>query len=198
MFSTVRFISDLRPQGHDASDVGIEDRSDRENGPLFGRFGAEDSKPFDAHGAGGQQPHWLPDPAGVPVWMDAIPMLKDAGEVPFRGAGLLRAARHFDGQGMLCAGSELIGDLEQMRGEVPLGIAEVGAVQGNVALIEDSVKLQPPSPARRTGMPRRLKMTSINDWAVLVCERRFGSPMMGNRHRFPSAVVEIRKRGSPP
>ena len=52
-------------------------------------------------------------------------------------------ARHLDGEVVLAAGAQGVGDLEGVRGEVALGVAEVGAVEPDVALVEEAVEGQP-------------------------------------------------------
>ena len=70
-------------------------------------------------------------------------MLEHAGDVPLGGEVVLARAGDLDGEVVLAAGAERVGDLEGVRREVALGVAEVGAVEPHVALVEEAVEGQP-------------------------------------------------------
>ena len=99
--------------------------------------------------------HRPPDAARVPVGVEAVPVLEDAGEVALGGEVGRAGAGHLDGEVVLAAGAQRVGHLEGVREEVALGVAEVGAVEPDVALVEEAVEGR----ARRAG-PRPGPSTS--------------------------------------
>ena len=97
-------------------------------------------------------------------------MLEHAGDVALGRAVGLRRARQLDRQRVLGAGAELVGDLERVGGEVALGVAEVGAVEPDVALVEEAVEAQPPPAVAGAG--GLVEGRAVQQRAVVVGEGR--------------------------
>ena len=127
-------------------------------------------------------PHRPPDAARVPVGVEAVPVLEDAGEVPLGGEVGWARAGDLDGEVVLAAGAQRVGDLEGVRGEVALGVAEVGAVEPHVALVEEPVEGQPRPAA--LGRARRVE-ASAGRAAGRRCRRRRGPTASGRAPRRP-------------
>jgi hypothetical protein len=81
-----------------------------------------------------------------------------------------------------------VGDLELVRGEVALGVAEVAAVEPHVALVEEAVEHQPGPLARGAGTG--LEPASVQQRPVGVGERLGRPPVAGDLHGRPRRVVE--------
>ena len=87
---------------------------------------------------------------------------------------------------------ERLGDLERVREEVALGVAEVGAVEPDVALVEDAVE-RPASCRRRPGRRSWSKRVRYSSGPSRVGERRRRPPVAGHLDRLPVGVVEARR-----
>jgi len=104
---------------------------------------------------------------------------------PVRGAG----AGQLDGQDVLGAGPQLVGDLKGVGQEVTLGVPEVGAVEPDVALVEAALEHhEGPSPF---GRPGGLKGAAVQDGPVARLEARGRPPVAGDREVGPVAIVEV-------
>src|SRR5205807_270923 len=112
---------------------------------------AEDAHPADPHRSGLVEPHWTPDAARVPGRIDQVRVLEHAGEAALgRQVGGLGAG-DLDGEEVFGPLPQLISDLEAVREEVAFGVADVRAVEPDVALVEDAVEGKPaPPPCRRS------------------------------------------------
>ena len=104
---------------------------------------AEHREAADADGPGPLDAHRPPDPARVPVGVEAVPVLEDAGEVALGGAVAGGRAGDLDGEEVLGPVAQRVGDLEGVGEEVALGVAQVAAVEPDVGLVEDAVEDQP-------------------------------------------------------
>ena len=80
----------------------------------------------------------------------------------------LGVARHLDGEDVVVAEPRQRRDVEAVREEVALGIAEVGAVEPHVGLVEDAVERDPAALARRRR--RQVEAAAVQDRAVAVGE----------------------------
>ena len=127
--------------------LGVEVGLEVQGGGVLGGVAAQHLERANAHRAGLVDPHRPPDPARVPVGIDAVPVLEDAGQVAFGGEVGRAGAGHLDRQQVVGAGRQRGGHLEGVGKEIPLGVAEVLAVQPDVALVEDAVEGQEPAPA---------------------------------------------------
>jgi hypothetical protein len=165
-------------------EVGPEDH----HRPLGGGLAAQHAEVADADRAGLLDPHRSPDAAGVPGVVEAVPVLEDAGEVPLRRPVALGRAGDLDRQRVLGARRERLGDLEGVRGEVALGVAEVGAVEPEVGLVEEPVEGEPQAAA--VGRPRVLEPVPVQQRPVAVDEGGIGAPVGGDGDRLPPVVVE--------
>jgi len=70
-------------------------------------------------------------------------VLEDAGDVPLRRAIGLPGARDLDREKVLAPPRHVLGDVELVREEVPLGVTEVCAVEPDVTEVEDAVEHEP-------------------------------------------------------
>ena len=99
-------------------------------------------------------PHRSPDAAGVPVGSIASQFWNTPVMVRFDLRSALRRAGHFDRQHVLVAEPRQRGDVEGVREEVALRIAEVGAVEPDVGLVEDAVERHPTAAPGAAGAAR--------------------------------------------
>ena len=118
-------------------------------------------------------------------------MLEDAREVALRRSVGLRSAGDFDCERVLGAGLEVFGDVERVRHEVALGVAEVRAVEPDIALVEQPIEGEP-HPRLRLGLDGVLEVRSVEQRAVGVRECAHGSPVPGHRDRLPAVICERR------
>jgi len=81
-----------------------------------------------------------------------------------------------------------VGDLELVRGEVALGVAEVAPVEPHVALVEEAVEHQPRPLTRGAG--GRLEAAPVEQRPVGVGERLGRAPVPRDLHGRPAGVVE--------
>ena len=103
-----------------------------------------------------------------------------------------RRARDLHREVVLAAGAQRLGDLEGVRGEVALGVAEVAAVEPHVALVEDPVEGQP-CPAT-LGWPHRVEGPAVQQRAVRIAERWRAAPVPGDRRWAPRRRPRSRPR----
>ena len=144
----LREAGDRRPHRDRARLVAVEVGNERDDGPRGIGLAAEHAQAADPHRACALEPHRTPDAAGVPVGVDAVPVLEDAGDVALRGAIGLTGARDLDREEVLAAPRHVLGDVELVREEVALGVTEVRAVEPHVPEIEDAVEDEPAARAR--------------------------------------------------
>ena len=76
---------------HRAGGVAVERGAQHEHRPLGRGLAAQRAQPGDPHRARLGHPHRPPDAAGVPVGVEAVPVLEHAGEVPLGGEVVGRA-----------------------------------------------------------------------------------------------------------
>ena len=149
------------------------------------------------------QPHRAPHPAHDQVLDPAqLGILQPAGE---QGA-IVRvaepAAGGLDGQHVLGAGRQLLGHLQFVGHEVPVGVAQVGAVEPHVPLLGQPLEPQPPpravcGGAGLSGRLRRpveavaVKHRLLQGQAGRLVAGRALRPMAGHRHRRPPRVVVV-------
>ena len=99
-----------------------------------------------------------------------------------------RRAGDLDGEQVLAARPERVGDLEGVREEVALGVAEVGAVEPDVALVEEPVEHR--ATARRPSAGP-IASNGAGTAAARRCRRTPASSASGRApRRLPAAVVE--------
>jgi hypothetical protein len=89
---------------------------------------------------------------------------------------------------VLLAATQQVGDLERMREEVALGLAEVVGVEPDVAVIEDAFQDQERTAAALETGAREL--AAVEDRAVGLGELGRGAPVSGDGQRGPVAIVE--------
>ncbi len=136
-----------------------------------------------------------PDAPWVPVGIEAVPVLEDTCQIALRRAIRLRRARQLDRERVLATVAGLLTDLERVREEVPLRVAEVRAVEPHVALVEEPVEREP-----RAGVvagriePER---SAVQQGTVRVGERRARAPVARDVDRLPPADLVIRIRELP-
>ncbi len=128
-------------------------------------------------------------PPGVPVGVDAVPVLEDAGDVALGGPVALRVARDLDEQRVLRRQAGQVGDVVGVGDEVALGVAEVGTVEPHVALVEEPVEGQPVASLLRAAL--EVEAGAVDERAVARRERRHRPPVTGDRHPLPGVVVVL-------
>ncbi len=183
------------PDADRARLVAVQVGPNHDVGP--GRVGvaAQHPHPRDPHGARALDPHASPQAARVPRRIHAVPVLEDPGQVPLGLPVELGAAGHLHGQHVLRRQSSQIGDLVGVGEEVALGIAEVGAVEEHVGLVEDAVQHHPV--ARPGGAGIELEPGAVQERPVAAREGGRRAPVSGDRDALPSVVVEVQAEGAP-
>jgi hypothetical protein len=101
----------------------------------------------------------------------------------------LGRARHLDSQNVFVADARQGSDVEGVREEVPLRVAEVGAVEPHVGLVEDAVERHPATPPG-VGLGQ-LVAAPVQQRSVVVREVRMVAPVPGHRDLCPRAVVDL-------
>ena len=84
-------------------------------------------------------------PPGFHVAVEAVPVLEDAGDVALAAMARLGGAGDLDRDDVFVADARERRDVEHVGHEVALGIAQVGAVEPHVGLVEDAVERDPAS-----------------------------------------------------
>ena len=125
--------------------IAVERRREDDVRALLVGVAAQHAEPVDAHRAGVEHPHRAPQATGVPAVGEPVPALQDAGDV--RPDVVLRRAGDLDGEDVLVADPGQLRDVERVREEVALRVAEIRTVQPGVTLIEDAVERDPASVA---------------------------------------------------
>ena len=110
---------------------------------------AEHPEPVDPHRAACARRAPAARAARVPVGSMQSQCWKTPGDVALGLRSRWRRAGDLDGQQVLGAEAGEVGDLVGVREEVALGVAEVGAVEPDVALVEDAVEHEPVAGAAR-------------------------------------------------
>jgi hypothetical protein len=83
-----------------------------------------------------------------------------------------------------------------VRHEIPLGVAEVGAVEERVGLVEDSVERHPPA---AVGFRlRRCESEPAEQRAIAAGELGMVPPVPWDLDRLPRAVVGVEADRAPP
>ena len=189
-------LADARAEADLASLTRVELRPDEQHGPLAGRIEAQHAQLLDPHRTGLVDDHVTPDATRVPVRVDAVPVLEHPGQVALRLAVVLRLARELDGQKVFRSVPQLIADLERVGGEVALSVAQVGAVEPHVALVEEPCERDPG--AATLGGCRDLERPPMQHRRIVRGERRRGAPVPGDRQVGPARVVKGRVGEGPP
>ena len=104
---------------------------------------AQHAEAVELHRPGVVDEHRPPQAARVPVAGDRLGVLEQPGDVAPAASCPARGARHLDGEHVLVAEPAERGDVEAVREEVALRIAEVGAVEPHVGLVEEAVERDP-------------------------------------------------------
>ncbi len=150
---------------------------------------AEHAEPIDADGAGVVDVHRPPQAARVARRARTPRGLERAGDVAAAGRGRLGRTGHLDREDMVIAEPRERRDVETVREEVPLGVAEVCAVEPEVGLIEDPVEGDPSSVALGRGFGA--ERAPVHQRPVARRELRRVAPMTRNRDGFPATVVGV-------
>jgi hypothetical protein len=171
---------DRGPQRDAAGLVAVELGPEDDHGQLVAGLSAQDPQVADAHRAGLLDPHRCPDAARVVVG-------RRRGERPEQG---MAPRGDLDGKGVLVAVGQQLGDVEGVAPEPAVGVAEVAAVEPDVALTGDAVEDEP-GPRVRKG-PRGKEPVAMEDRAGRAGEGVGGAPVARYRHRRPRRVVHVR------
>ena len=150
---------------------------------------AQHAEPVDAHRTGVVDADGAPQAAGVPVPVDRLGVLEQPGDVVPAGRAPLGSAGQLDGEEVLVGQTAERGDVEAVREEVPLGVAEVGAVEPHVGLVEEAVE-RDPAPLPGPG-ERGVEASAVHERTIARRERRLRSPMPGHGDVVPVRVVEV-------
>jgi hypothetical protein len=189
MLDLVVDVADGRAQGHGRGVGCVELGGEPDDRAHVGCLAAERAQPADAHRARVLHANRPPDASGVPVGVEAVPVLEDAGDVPLRRAVGGRGARHLHGQEVLAALAHGLGHVERVREEVALGVPDVGPVEPHVAQVEEALEGEPDPPARLRR--REVEASPVEQGAVVPGERRSGAPVAGDVELHPRGVVEV-------
>ena len=138
-----------RAHAHRAGDVAVEPGVQAQVGAGVVGVAAQHAQPLELHRSGVVDEHRPPETARVPVPGDGLGVLEQPGDVAPAARAALRVAGHLDGQDVVVAEAGQRGDVEAVREEVALRVAEVGAVEPHVGLVEDAVERHPAALARR-------------------------------------------------
>ena len=138
---------DEREQRDSPRSVAVESRRQQHVGARLVGVAAQHAEAVDAHGPGVVHVHRAPDAARVPRAVDAVPVLEHAGDRAPTAMAALRRAGDLDRDHVLVADARERGDVERVRHEVALGIADVRAVEPDVGLVEDAAERQPTASA---------------------------------------------------
>ncbi len=168
---------------------GVEMGGEGQHGLLGRRLGADDAESGDAHGSGLDHVDRPPQTSGVPFGIDAVPVLEDPGDVALGRAIALGSTGRLDREDVIGTGGHRIGDLEGVREEVALGVADVAAVEPHVALVEEAVEGQPRSAAGRWPLGR--EPCAVQQRPGRVGEFGTRLPVPRHRDRRPRRVVEV-------
>ncbi len=176
---------------------GVEHDPERHDGPLVVDVAAAQAGVADADRARLLEAHRSPDPTGIPVLVELVPVLEHAGEVALGGEVGRAGAGHLEREGVLAGGGQRLGDLEAVREEVALRVTQVGAVEPDVARVEDAVEHEPGAPVARvpvvgSGAERggAGKGRAVQHRTVAVGQGRVRPPVARNGGERPRGVVE--------
>ena len=175
-------------------------------------LGAHRPSVTDRHRPAGAQAHRPPHPAHDQVVDPAQLRILEGAREQGAVVGVAEAAAGcVDGQQMVGPSRQLLGDLQLVGHEVPVGIAQVGAVEPDVALLRQPLDSQPPAPAAAISSPGGTGRLLWPLEAMPVQHRLLAgevrvpasgrglSPMAGHPHRGPArvVVVELVERAPP-
>ena len=160
---------------------------------------AQHAAPIDAHGPGRVDPHRPPQPARVPRRIDRSPSLEHAGDGALRLAIALRRAGDLDRQHVLAGEARQAGDVEAVREEVALGVAEVGAVEPHVGLVEHPSSVD--EAALPSAVPVRGRSVAVDQRSVVAGERSrlrqwLGTSIVGQSSSAYSRPTPLRRSSS--
>ena len=139
--------------------------------------------------------HRPPQAARVPGPVDGLGVLEDAGDVAPAAGAALRVARHLDGQDVLVAEPGERRDVEAVREEVPLRVAEVGAVEPHVGLVEDAVEGDPA--AAPLGRRVEVEPAAVEDRAVAGGQLGWSCQWPGTASSGQPVVVDLEPDPAP-
>ena len=91
--------------------------------------------------------------------------------------------------------TEAVGDFEKVAEKISLGVANVGSVQPDVALVEKPVELQPHPAIRARGVS--YESGAVEHWSFDVDKVGVVSPVAGNVDYRPISIVELFEREDP-
>ena len=183
-------------QQHRPLGFTVEADREAEVGALIVGIPTEHAEPVDAHRPGVVQVDRAPDAARIPPVVEAVPLLEDPGDVRAVVGARLRVAADLDGERVFAAEPRERGDVECVREEVALRIAEIGAVEPHIGLVEDAVEGDPP--ATTVSGRVRLEVVAVHDRPVARGELRAIAPVTGDGDLVPCAVVRVQPDRVPP
>ena len=180
---------------HRAGRVAVERGAQHEHRALGRGLAAEGAQPRDAHRTGLEhaarvarcRPGFQSGSRQSQCWNTPV-RFRLAVRSSARDAGDL------DGEVVLAAGAQRVGDLEGVRGEVALGVAEVRPVEPHVALVEEAVEGQPG--AATLGRAHRVEGPPVEQRSVGVGEGGGRAPVAGDLDGLPARRRRSRRRAT--
>ena len=187
---------DHRGHLHPAGAIAVEASGEAEMRPTVVGVAAQHAAAIDLHRAGGADRDGSPQATRVPIGREGRAALEGAGECAAVHRGGLARARHLDGQHVLVGETGECRDVERRRDEVALGVAEVGAVEPHIGLIERAAHLHPH--ALIVGRFGQFEPMAVQQRAIAVGELGRRSPVPRHRHGGPVAVVALEADATAP
>jgi hypothetical protein len=184
-----------RPHAHRAGDVAVEPGVEPQVGPRVVGVTAQHAEAVELDRAGVVHEHRPPDATRVPVAVDGLGVLEEAGDVAPPGRAALGVARDLDGQHVILPEARQGADVEAVREEVALRVTEVGAVEPDVGLVEDPVERDPAAGAGGRG--GELEALAVQDRAVAGEVRSVRPPVAGDGDVAPLVVVDVQADAAP-
>ena len=181
---------------HRSRRIAVEPGVEPEVGARVVDVAAQAPAAVDAHRAGRLDAHRPPETTRIPRRVHRVPVLEHAGDDPLRLPVPLRRAGHLDGQHVLGRQARQIGDVEAVREEVPLRIAEVGTVQPHVGLVEHTVQRDEMTLAPRWGL--EIESLAVDQRVVVVGERFEVAPVARDLDLRPVVVEVVETDGAAP
>ncbi len=155
--------------------VAVEPRGDAQVGAARVGVATEHTQAIDAHRPGVVEADGTPQPSRVVRPVEPLRLLEHAGDVAAVADVALRGAGDLDGEDVFVVEPAEIGDVEAVRDEVALRVAEIGTVEPHVALVQHAVERHPS--AAPLGWCRSVEVRAVQDRAVARRELRVVLPL---------------------
>ena len=127
--------------------------------------------------------HTAPDPAWIPLAINAVPMLENACDVAAVIRTALRRACGLNSKHVFVIEFGQCCHIEAVRKEIALRVAEICAIEPDISLIEDAVQSDPPTGTITRGVGA--EAMSIHHWPIAGSKLRSVSPVTGHADGSP-------------